>query len=142
MKTHDVAKIFKSLAQEGTLNNSLTAVQKTALIEATEFLDRSPNFEFLEARVMRQSDDLAVSLLGLVALSKYNKQQWIKIIEEFNLPIELNPRASTRDVVGKVLGYLESHPEALRKNRKRHAGTSSEPPSTLEDTLNKLINFK
>lgn len=142
MKTHEAAKLCRELLERADSNSSLNSFQRQALKEVAEMLVRAPSFDLAEARVMKQSDDLAVSLMGLVALSKYSKQQWIKIIEEFCLPIELNPRASTRDVVGKVLGYLEAHPESLRLHRQRRFDSSSEPSSSLEDTLTKLINFK
>jgi hypothetical protein len=142
MKTQEVLRVFKELCERPDSNAALNSTQLLALKEITDLLSRAPNFDLVEARIMKQSDDLAVSLFGLVALSKYSKQQWIKIIEEFSLPIELHPRASTRDVVGKVLGYLEAHPESLRLHRQKRIGSSSEPPNTLEDTLTKLINFK
>jgi hypothetical protein len=142
MKTQEVVRICKDLVDRSDATFPLNPSQLLALKEVVGLLGRAPNFDLAEARVMKRSDDLAVSLLGLVALSKYSKQQWIQIIEEFGLPIELNARASTRDVVGKVLGYLEAHPESLRLHRQRRMESSSESPSTLEDTLTKLINFK
>ena len=143
MKTHEAAKYLKSLAISLNLKELDQHSSLGNLEEIISLFMKSPNYNLADVRVMRKSDELAVSLLGLTALSKYSKQQWIKIIEEFSLPIDLNPRASTRDVVGKVLAYLEAHPEVLRQHIKAGDTADKRPSSTtLEDTLNKLIDYK
>jgi len=148
MKTHEIARLLAVLIGDHETSRQVhsspvvTSSVATALTDIAGLLLRSPNIELADARLMKKTDELAVTLKALTSLSKYSKQQWVSIIEEFSLPIELNPRASTRDVVGKVLGYLEAHPEMLQTQRKRSTTTTKSTPSNLEDTLNKLINYK
>lgn len=134
MKTHDIAKNLNLLITDSCAQNF-----KSALSEASKLLMKSPNMECADAKLLKKTDQIAVSLQALISLSKYSKQQWISVIEEFNLPIVLNSRASSRDVVGKVLSYLEANPSVLKtQNRTREKSDTS----NLQDTLNKLINYK
>lgn len=144
MKTHVAAGILRDiLSALGSPLQSLSHTSSEDLIELIELLKHAPNIELADARIMKKTDEIAVSIKALVSLSKYDKNQWVSIVREFGLPIELNPRASTRDVVGKVLSYLDTHPEVL-KQRRRVANVERRrtTPGNLEDTLNKLINFK
>lgn len=145
MKTIEVLTILSELTDDPEFSALLASDNKynkvkEAINQLQKLLSNSPNFELSISKVQRNTDDISGSLKGLIALSKYDKQKWISIIDEFGLPIELNPRASTRDVIGKVLAYLDANPEVLAKSRK----SKSRPleNTTLEDTLNKLMNFK
>jgi hypothetical protein len=145
MKTHEVLKVLETLRSDLPHQPIVTGQGKTltapAVVDALiKLLQQAPNMEIEQTKLMKKTDDLAVSLKSLVSLSKYNKQQWVSIIDEFGLDISLNPRASARDVVGKVLTYLDEHPEVLKQIEKKgkvKAGTAD-----LEETLSKLIGYK
>lgn len=144
MKTHDAAKLIGLLFENDTLADVLKSNRDLSSFiggfeEVKRMLASSPNVELDGAKVFRAGSDNKANLKALISLSKYDKQRWLEIIDEFSLPIDLNPRASTRDIVGKVLGYLDAHPEVLSSSRKHKAKNDS---SNLEDTLNKLINYK
>jgi hypothetical protein len=144
MKTHEIALNFEMLLKRLNLNDSRITVEISsetvqALVEVCSSLQRAPNLELDQLHLVKRANDVAGSLRGLVALSKYDKQRWLELIDEFNLPIELNSKASSRDIVGKLLAYLDDNPDALKNSRK----TKYKPESaTLEDTLDKLINFR
>jgi hypothetical protein len=61
---------------------------------------------------------------------RLDKQQWLNFAREYHLPIETRPRDAARDILGKVLAYLESNPEARKelkeKATKRVSETSPE----------------
>lgn len=137
MKTHDIAKNLNSLITDNCAPNL-----KSAISEASGLLMRSPNMESVDAKLLKKTDQIAVSLQALISLSKYSKQQWISVIEEFNLPIVLNPRASSRDVVGKVLSYLEANPSVLKTPKRTREKSNTTNTTNLQDTLNKLINYE
>jgi len=58
---------------------------------------------------------MAVSLSTLVDLARIDKQQWLSFIEENHFPIEFRQRDAARDILGKLLAYLEENPDAREK---------------------------
>ena len=100
MKTHDLA-------------NALDFLAKSLRQGPNEDLD-TLSFE----RLRRPKPDLAsvpVALSTLVALSRVDKQQWQAIIREYRFPIDIRPRDASRDILGKLLNYLEQNPEARKR---------------------------
>jgi len=118
MKTYDLAKALELLAK---------------------ILRQGPNEEFDNFsldRARRSKPDFAsipVALSTLVALSSVDKQQWQAIIQEYGWPIKFRPRDASRDMLGKVLNYLEENPEARRR-------LSSAPPPSRSEISPELMN--
>lgn len=146
MKTHEIAQILNeisltlsSASEEETAKKTANLQRANAAADAAKVFLASSNMDICDAKVLKRTDDIAISLKALASLSRYNKQQWVSIIQEFDLPITLNPRASSRDVLGKVLAYLEANPEVLKAKKK---STTKQSKHNLEDTLTKLINYK
>ena len=98
MKSHDVANILRQLAK---------------------ILRDAPNIELSELTISQphqlKTSDMAIGLSTLVELAKIDKSQWLALITEYNLPVEIRPKDASRDILGKVLNYLEEHPEAQQK---------------------------
>src|SRR5712691_7134220 len=67
----------------------------------------SAHFSFLTARPVSTSQ-IAVNLSTLAELARIDKRQWLNFAREYHLPIETRPRDAARDILGKVLVYLES----------------------------------
>lgn len=115
MKAHQVAKALRMIAKS---------------------LELAPNEELTEDFLTRQSQvrvdnsTLAVSLSTLANLARIDKKQWLTFATENSIPLELRNRDASRDILGKVLKYLEEHPEAqerLKQSvRRRSAETSPE----------------
>src|SRR4051812_47660249 len=107
MKTHDFADALSQLAR---------LLKQSPDTELSPFLDGIRG-----ERPARESsaDEVALSLSTLAALSQIDKDQWIALIREYGLPIELRPRISSRDILGKLLSYLENNPAAMKKMRQR-----------------------
>lgn len=124
MKTHDLAR---------------------ALISLGHLLRRGPNVELGDLsfpsgkRVAAEVSAVPVALSTLVALSKFNRGQWAAVIKEFDLPIEIQPKNSNRDVVGKILRYLESSPEARGRLVSRASKSRSETSPELLRALEALL---
>jgi hypothetical protein len=117
MKTHELAAALEFLARllrQGT-NDDLESLSSE--------------------RLKRTKPDMAnipVALSTLVALSGVDKQQWQAVIREYGFPIEFRPRDASRDILGKLLNYLEENPDA----RKRLRAT---PPSARTDISPELM---
>lgn len=145
MKTHDIALILEEIAQiinKESYSKIDIPILKNTLNELQNLLKKNSNIECDDARIVRKNDDVASNLKSLISLSNYSKQEWLSIIDEFQLKIELNSRASTRDIVGKVLSYIEKNPESLKRAKKSTQNKKTENTEILADTLEKLINFK
>jgi hypothetical protein len=115
MRSHELAKGLRALAA---------------------ILDRAPDSDLstlqLNDRDTRSvsSSQIAVNLSTLAELARIDKQQWLTFVREYNLPIDTRPRDAARDILGKVLTYLDTNDDARRalkeKATKRVSETSPE----------------
>ena len=116
MKSHQVAKVLRKLS---------------------EMLERAPDSDLDEMFVSNRkatpvsTSQIAVNLSTLAELARLDKQEWITFVREYNLPIEARPRDAARDILGKVLTYLESNPEARRALKERATKRVSETSPEL-----------
>src|SRR6266571_7480476 len=61
------------------------------------------------------TQNITVGLSLLSQLSKVNKQEWAQFVREHEIPIKVEQRDSSRNVLGKLLNFLESHPEVQKE---------------------------
>jgi hypothetical protein len=124
MKTHDIAKILSSLA------NALRNAPNQTLDELASTPTRKPQPDV---------QSIPIALSTLIALSDFDKNQWLFLIKEYNFPIEVRPRDASRDVLGKILKHLEQNPEARSKlvqsSNKERSETSPELLRALQFLL-------
>lgn len=122
MKTQEAAKLLTSIAL--ALRNSP--------YETIEGLAEGRN-----RKVDVQSVDVPRALSMLVALSSFDKAQWMQVIRDNNFPIEVRPRDASRDIMGKILNYLEADPEA----RAKLAKSTNRPRSSTSTELAQALEF-
>lgn len=104
-----------------------------ALVQLASALKAAPDMEIggLKDRLSQkaskrdQSAEAALSLTGMLALSKISKAEWRDLIEQWGLPITIPNTYSARDTIGKLLRYLEVNPQARDKLRKQSAVKAS-----------------
>jgi|ERR1035437_5758112 hypothetical protein len=114
MKSHQIAKVLRKLS---------------------EMLERAPDSELDDLFVSDRNpapvstSQIAVNLSTLAELARIDKKQWLNFVREYHLPIETRPRDAARDILGKVLTYLESNPEARRELKERATKRVSETTS-------------
>jgi len=124
MKTHELAKALRLLAS---------------------LLEKSTNIQLEEVTIATAGDSklnsaqMAVSLNTLVELSRVDKQQWLAFIQELGFPIEVGPRDGARNVLGKLLSYLESNKDAREKLKTKSASKGSEASPELMKALSSLM---
>ena len=124
MKTHDLAKALRSLAS---------------------LLEKAPNVLLEDALVTTlaatklNSSQMAVSLSTLVELSRVDKQQWLAFINDLGFPIEVRPRDASRDILGKLLSYLETNEAARERLKTKAASRGSEASPELMKALSSLL---
>jgi DNA polymerase III delta subunit len=111
LKTHDVANALQQLAK---------------------LLKMGSNVELRDARLGSANHhvtdgDIAVGLETLVELARLDKQQWVSMIKQYGFPIQVRPADASRDVLGKLLKYLEKNPEGLKKLKDTAQRNASSP---------------
>lgn len=124
MNTHELARSLNILAR--ALRNG----PKVKLDELNELIGSKTKKEM-------SPDEIKIGLSHLVALSRIDKQKWIDLIGEYDFRINLNPRASSRDVLGKLLTYLEKNPEA--RQRLSHTTPMEKASPELLKALDSLL---
>lgn len=115
MKTHELSKALTALAR---------ILRSSPNVELSDFdlSTPSPKSSF-------DKKDIPAALSMLAALSDFNKQQWLAIIEEYDFAIDVKNTDSVRDVMGKLLRYLATDSTARRSlaERARKGGTKTSP---------------
>ena len=81
---------------------------------------------------------VALNLKTLHALSKIKKQEWIKVINDYNFDIVIEARDSARNIIGKILNYLDANPSAI-DTLKRKAKETKGKQSALSQALDILL---
>jgi hypothetical protein len=115
-KSHQVARVLRKLS---------------------EMLERAPDSDLEELFISDRNpksvttSQIAVNLSTLAELARIDKQQWLAFVREYHLPIETRPRDAARDILGKVLTYLESNPEARKALKVRATKRVSETSPEL-----------
>jgi hypothetical protein len=115
MNTHDAAKVLSSVA------NALRVAPNQGLDELAEGGGR---------KVDTKSVDVPRALSMLVALSYFDKVQWMQVADELRLPVDIRSRDASRDIMWKILRYLERNPEA--RNRLTHTATRQRSQTSPE----------
>jgi hypothetical protein len=116
MKSHQVGKVLRRLS---------------------EILERAPDAELDELFISDHNprptttSQIALNVSTLAELARIDKQQWLSFIREYHLPIEARPRDAARDILGKVLAYLETNQEARQSLKERTSKRVSETSPEL-----------
>lgn len=125
MKTHEFAKALSTFAK----------ILRAGPDIELEDLSLSSSYQKVEAL---KEQEIPAALYTLVRLNDVSKAQWLELIEEFGIDVEVRPRDANRDIVGKILSFLATNPEArmkLLKGNKRNISQSVE----LANALNLLL---
>jgi hypothetical protein len=117
-----------------------------ALRILSDALLAGPDIALREVRIATASKpdpystaSLAVNLSTLASLSRVDKTQLWSLIREYNLPIEVRPRDASRDILGKLLSYLEADPNARERLQHRATGSARATSPELIRALQSLL---
>ena len=128
MKTHELAN---ALYQFAKLLKSGPNVQ----IESLEGI-------FSNSPLKKSSTNIAVNLATLAALSRITKEEWVKFVDEYGISITYRPRDSSRDILGKLLGYFEKNPDAIESLRIKTITKPSDASPELMKAFSILLREK
>ena len=101
MKTHELAKNLDELSR---VLKSIPNINISEFRHLINDVKRKPS-----------QANIAVNLQTLVALSEYNKKEWIQFIKDFDLPVYILKSYSVRDVIVKLLSFLKDNKKAQKK---------------------------
>jgi hypothetical protein len=124
MRTHDLAKALRLLS---------------------DVLRDGPNTELKDLRLGRhdsrtsESGEIAVNLSTLASLSRIDRRQWLAFVSEYDLPITVRPRDASRDILGKMLKYLEENESAREILRERVSTEARQGSPELLTALQALL---
>lgn len=102
------------------------------------------NFGLIDIRQVtkrkNQKEDLPLALSALVSLARIDKQEWLALISDLGFAIDIRPRDASRDILGKVLRYLEDDADArfLLSSRVKNKQTQASPE--LARALSSLLS--
>lgn len=122
MKTHEIATLLSSIAQ---------TLRRVPNVELHELAEKKTK------RGKPNPSDIPIALSALTALSRFDKNQWRAVIDEFKLPISVRTTESKRDIVGKILNVLEKDADA----RKRLQTSATKPRPDVSPELMNALNF-
>lgn len=124
MKTHELARALVALSK------ALKTLPDMEIDSLSSLSISSPHLS---------NESLAMGLTTLVALSDIDKAQWKGFILENNFPIEIRPRDASRDILGKLLTYLQNNREARNKLAHSTRGEKSTTSPELQRALQILL---
>ena len=117
MKTHDIARALDQLAV--LLRSGSNVDLKDVRISTKE-----------QAELSMQG--VAVNLSTLVSLSRLSKSEWVRFIEHYKLPVDVKKTESVRDLLGRLLVYLERNEDARERLKRESTGTGRASPELLK----------
>lgn len=130
MKAHELSKALLALSK---------ILKSGPDIDVEDWSILSKNTVATSKATPLKDSDIPTALYTLVRLNDVSKSQWLSLIQDFNIDIEIRQRDATRDIVGKILNYLATNPIArenlLRTGSKKNATESTE----LANALNLLL---
>ena len=125
MKTHELAKSLQQLSR------ILLAAPNVELSDV--------ELQSVESVASRTKEQMAVNLTTLLELSRIDKKRWVGLIEEHNFPIPTEARDSSRNIMDKVLRYLNSNPVAAESLKRSTAKKTGRGSSELSQALASLL---
>jgi hypothetical protein len=131
MYTHDLADALKKLA------SALKRAPNLDINDLSLILGASPP---VSGKSSGTSHDIPIALSALLSLSRVDKTEWLKLIGDLGLSVEVRPRDASRDILGKVLKILESEPEARERLQKRVSSREVQGSPELARALSSLLN--
>lgn len=132
MYTHELAGALKKLANALKNAPNVDIGDLSTLLNPIDHGSSNPS--------KGKDEDLPIALSALVSLSRVDKTEWIKLIGDLGLSVNIRPRDASRDIMGKVLRILETEPEARERLQRRVSNREVQGSPELARALSSLLN--
>lgn len=138
MKTHDLAK---ALTHFGRVLRAGPNVDFEQLTNLSTYLStpKTPR-STRDAADKVEADDKATGLALLAQMASYSKAELLDLAREMGIPIEVRKADGVRDVMGKLLKYLQDHPEIRDRLSSEPSEKAPARTSSLAKALAILMN--
>jgi hypothetical protein len=93
----------------------------------------------IKQKMPMSNGEIKIGLSNLVALSRVDKNKWSDVIKEYRFPIIVRNRDSSRDVLGKLLSYLDRNPEARERIKRSTYDEGMKASPQLMKALDSLL---
>jgi len=115
------------------------------LRQLADWLDRLPDQSLDDLTthgpdMHAKSASLALNVATLASLSRVDRKAWIAFIRQHGFPIEVRTRDASRDILGKLLKFLEEEPAAIDYLQQRAQADVATSPE-LSRALRALLNY-
>lgn len=130
MKAHELSKALLALSRILKSGPDID-------VEDWSILSKS-NSPFSKSSNLKESD-IPSALYTLVKLNDVSKTQWLSLMDEYDIDVEIRPRDATRDIVGKILNYLAANPIARENLLKTGSRKNVTESTELANALNLLL---
>lgn len=140
MKTHDLSKALTHLARVLRAGPNVNFEELTNL-----------STHISQPRLPRSSrepidkvgaTDRGTGLVLLAEMASYSKQELINLADELSIPIDVRKADAVRDVLGKILKYIQENPDFRERLVLRiDQSQSVEKTSSLARALAILMNL-
>lgn len=104
MKAHDLAKSLNYLAR---------LLKAGPNVELDEIYNLSAHLSRIPSRLTskRERDGNGGALALLAAMSSLSKPEVLEMAHDLQIPIEVRKADAVRDIIGKILKYIQDNPE-------------------------------
>lgn len=131
MRTHELSKALSSLSK-------VLKAGPDVEIEDWSILSGLKNFKSNKGALVDEGD-IPSALYTLVTLNDVSKSQWLNLMVDFGIDVDIRPRDGNRDVVNKILSYLAVNPDARNRLLKSSSRKNVTESSELANALNLLL---
>lgn len=86
----------------------------------------------------KSSSEKGTALALLAEMASYSKPELLDLAHQLNIPIQVRSADAVRDILGKILRYIQDNPDF--RNRLVHASTETPEGSRLAHALAILMS--
>lgn len=106
MKTHELAKALNHLSR---ILRAGPNVELENLVNLSTHVGSSTSGR-AKKPIKKEETDRGAALALLAEMSKYSKSELLNLADFYGIPIEIRPADAVRDVLGKILKYIQDNP--------------------------------
>jgi len=119
MKTHELAKALNHLSR---VLRAGPNIELDGLANLSTYVDQPR-----PKKASRDTVDKGAALVLLAQMAQYSKRELIDLAQFLNIPLEIRSADAVRDVLGKILKYIQDNPTV--QDRLLSSASSKQPDS-------------
>ncbi|NOD45900.1 hypothetical protein GS624_01095 [Ruegeria sp. HKCCD5849] len=138
MKTHELAKALTQLSRVLKAGPNIEFEELTNL--STYLSAKKPPRSVPKKAVEASTTEQGAGLALLAQMANYKKQDLIALADVLEIPLEIRPADAVRDVLGKILKYINENPEVKERLSQTDSRQIPESTSSLAQALSILMS--